>query len=637
MLDVALLVPIQSRPSIWGDSDMRAFLAPTQLVAVRARDRFVEHLGANVGSEAAPQVGAHRSLTAVSLCTSLERAGLDWHAIDPGWLPLQGWRARLESLRRRRPRLVALSTTFITDGLWVASLCALIRKILPDARLAVGGYYYATDANAFLSLDADILCVGEGEVRIVSITEAIRDGRSLDGIPGLYIRDGSGRLRYTGDAEPLDLDGLPLPDWSLSTRMDPPLDPERETLDYPTETQRGCIFKCEFCTFRTLAAPALGSVKRAVERIRDASSRGPGMISLVDATATYPRERWRRILECLVAEGGSPLPMSLYARAPDIDDEISRLMAQAGVRFVRIGQESGDQRVLNLMRKGTRVDQVGPAVAALGRHGIRAMLFMIYGFPGETEESLAANRRLLRTINDGHEDSPVVRTVRIGLFDHQDFAGIHQRELADGARRFSWNKLEISPRRAWAAALETYLELCRIPHAPYTGFDAGQWLWRFYGHTEAAHYDDAFFRWAKALDRGIGIFVEEELEGKRPDLRELSELRARVLHGLPPALRRQNTFRRALTRAKNRGTWGLIGEWTREPEMGVGPLTRVALALDVARATGSPQQALFAIRKGRYPSLGFVSPPHGIDTRSAAEELIRFGTKTGKRRLPKAI
>src|SRR6185436_19759147 len=96
------------------------------------------------------------------------------------------------------------------------------------------GLFYATSSKEFLSLDADILCVGEGEVRIVSITEAVRDGRSLDGIPGLYIRDGSGRLRYTGDAEPLDLDGLPLPDWSLSTQMDPPLDPERETLDYPT-------------------------------------------------------------------------------------------------------------------------------------------------------------------------------------------------------------------------------------------------------------------------------------------------------------------------------------------------------------------------------------------------------------------
>jgi hypothetical protein len=638
VLDVALLVPLQSRPSVWADPVLRKAIAPTHLVATRARDRFVEYLGANIPVEEASSIGAHRSLTAVALATSLERAGLRWHAIDPGWLPLQGWRARLTALRKERPRLVAISTTFITDGIWIATLCALVRKLLPESRLAVGGYYYATDAKLFLSLDADVLCVGEGEVRIVSITEAIRDGRPLDSIPGLYLRERGGRLRYTGDAEPLDLDALPLPDWSLSKQMDPPVHPERDPIDYPTETQRGCVFKCEFCTFRTLAAPVLGSVDRAVARIADVQRQPEGMISLIDATATYPRERFRRILERLIEAGGSKLPISLYARAPDVDDEVASLMARAGVRFVRIGQESGDQRVLNLMRKGTRVEQVAPAIAALGRHGVSAMLFMIYGFPGETEESLAANRRLLRTVNLGHESSPVVRTVRIGLFDHQDFAGIHAHGAEEGARRFGWEKLAVSPERAWEAALETYLELSRIPHAPYTGFDAGQWLWQFFGQTEARHYDPAFFQWAKALDRGLGIFVEEELEGTRPDPRELSEIRSRVLAGLGRSLRRESVGKRVRSRIKHRGTWRLIEEWTREREAGIGPLTRVALALDVARATGSVDHALYALRNGRYPSLGFVETSKGTEDRAAAaEQLIRLGATTGSRRLKRAV
>lgn len=636
MLDVALLVPIQSRPSVWGDSDMRANIAPTELVVVRARDRFLEHLGADVRAESTTRVGAHRTLTAVTLATNLERAGLRWRAIDPGWLSLQGWRAKLESLREERPRLVAISTTFVTDGMWIATLCDLVRKTLPDSRIAVGGYYYATDAKFFLSLDADIFCVGEGEVRIVGITEAVRDGRSLDGIPGLYLRTAAGRLRYTGDVEPLALRELPLPDWSLSTRMDPPVDPDRELIDYPTETQRGCVFKCEFCTFRTLAAPMLESVDRAVARIRDVAARRQGSISLIDATATYPRERWRKILERLIEQGGSALPISLYARVTDIDDEVASLMAKAGVRFARIGQESGDQRVLNSMRKGTRVDQVAPAIAALGRHGIRAMLFMIYGFPGESEESLAANRKLLRTINDGYESSPVVRTVHIALFDHQDFAGIHLRDAVRGAKRFGWGALPIPPKRAREAALETYLELSRIPHAPYTGFDSAGWLWQLFGRTEAVHHDAAFFRWAKALDRGIGAFVEEELEGKRLDRSALARARDQVLAGLSPSVRRTPRLRGALTHAKHRATWRLIREWAREPEAGVGPLTRIALALDVARSTGSARHAAYALANGRYPTLGVDETPTDIETRDAAEQLIRFGTATGKRRLPRA-
>ncbi|HEX4338724.1 MAG TPA: radical SAM protein [Polyangiaceae bacterium] len=638
MLDVALLVPMQARPSIWSDAGMRAGLSATQLVAVRGRDRFVEYLGADLSVDTAPQVGAHRSLTAIALATSLEREGLRWHAIDPGWLSLMGWRKRLEALRKDPPRLVALSTTFITDGLWIASLCALVRKILPGATLAVGGYYYATDAKLFLSLDADVFCIGEGEQRIVSITRAVRDGTRLDGIPGLYLRERGGRLRYTGDVEPIPFDELPVPDWSLATRMDPPVDPSREAIDYPTETQRGCVFKCEFCTFRTLAAPALGSIDRAVERIRSSTMAPHGSVSLIDATATYPRERFRRILERLVETDEQGLPISLYARVSDLDDEICALMAKANVRFARIGQESGDQRILNLMRKGTRADQIGPAVTALGRHGISALVFMIYGFPGESEESLATTRASLRTVNDGHEHSPVVHAVRIGLFDHQDFAGVHQRDLPGTARRFDWESLAISPSRAAEAALETYVELARIPHAPYTGFDGAAWFWQFFGQTEAIHHDARFFRWAKALDRGIGIFVEEELDGKRPDGRELAALREQVLAALPPELRRKSAVRRALGRVKNRATWHLIGEWTREREAGVGPLTRIALGLDVARATGSPVRAARALRDGRYPLLGLVpSSEHPAERSAAAERLIDFGKATGKRRLPRVV
>lgn len=616
---------------------MRVSLAPTQLVLVRARDRFLEHLGANLDVQAAPRVGAHRSLTAVALATSLERAGLSWHAIDPGWIPLKEWRARLESLRERRPRLIALSSTFITDGFWLASLCELARRILPESRLAVGGYYYATDSRFFLSLDADVLCVGEGEVRIVSIAKAVRDGHALDAIPGLYLRDAAGRLRYTGDVEPLDLRDVPLPDWSLSTRMDPPVDPETERLDYPAETQRGCIFKCEFCTFRTLAAPNLAPLDHAVDRIKNVAQRPQGSISLIDATATYPRERWRRVLERLIERGGSALPISLYARVTDLDDEVCALMARAGVRFVRIGQESGDQRLLNLMRKGTRVDQVAPAIAALGRHGIRALMFMIYGFPGETEESLALSRRLLATVNDGQKDAPVVQTARIGLFDHQDFAGVEQREGSHAAKRFTWATSDISPGRAWEAALETFLELSRIPHAPYTGFDTGGWIWQFFGHTEDVHHDAAFFHWAKALDRGIGVFVEEELEGKRPDQRVLAQCKDRVLAGIPVDLRRQDRVRRLMGRARNRAAWRLIGEWSREQASGVGPLTRIALGLDVARATASAQHAAYAVVNGRYPCLGFAPGSPDDDARNAAaEQLIRFGAETGKRRLPRS-
>lgn len=634
MLDIALLVPFQPRGTSWVDPVVRSAHAASKLVAIRARDRFFEFLGVAPPSGVRTET-RERSLTAIALSTSLNHAGLGWRTFDPGPVSLHEWRRTLAKLRAERPRLVAISSTFVNDGFWLGSLCALVRSILPESRIVVGGYYYATAAKEYLSLDADILCVGEGEVRIVSIAEAVRDGRGLDTIPGLYLRDASGKLRYTGDVEPLRLDDIPLPDWSLSTRVEPPVDLARHRMAYHVETQRGCVFKCQFCTYRTIAAPVVGSIDRGLAAILDAA-RGRGTVWLVDATATYPHDRWRKILERLIELGGSPLPIHAYARVTDLDDDVCALMARAGVRYVLIGQESGDQRMLNAIRKGTRVDHLRPAIAALGKYGIEPSLSFLYGFPGENEASLATTRRLISTLNHGHESRPVVRRITVEPFAAQDFAGVRQRvTLEHDQHRYGWEGLEISPARAAEEALATYIELSRIPHAPSTAFNGIVPMHQLVLEKRTGN-DLAYFRWAKAIDRGIGIFATEEVEGRRPDLHELRKVREEVLARLPRDVRNPTTWQKLRARATNRATWLVLEEWAREAKSTVGPLTRLALGREVALVTTQPARALEAMRTGRYPYYGFVSPVQAEGHRVAADQLVKLGVATGARRLARA-
>jgi hypothetical protein len=147
--DVAVLVPFEQLPGSWTDPVVRSELAPARLVAVRASHKVAELLGV---AEAAPFPATHRSLTSIALATSLERAGLRWRVIDPGAISLGDWRRWLERLRTDPPRAVAISSTFIVDGYWLATLCELARRALPESRVVVGGYYYATDARKFLSV-----------------------------------------------------------------------------------------------------------------------------------------------------------------------------------------------------------------------------------------------------------------------------------------------------------------------------------------------------------------------------------------------------------------------------------------------------------------------------------------------------
>lgn len=590
--DVLLLVPLQPATGSLMDPTYRQTLGARQtLPLLAARQELELELGRPLQITDGPRFGAepiatpaHRSLTAITLATALERAGLSWHVLDPGVRELGWWRKQLAAIADRRPRTVGISTTFLMSRPWAQALCALARRAFPDARLLVGGYYYATDARAFLSLEADVYCVGEGEKRLVDVVERVRHDRALDEVPGLYLRAADGVLRYTGDAEALELGALGAPDWSLAERIEPRIELDRDLLDIPVETQRGCVFKCQYCTYRTLAELSVMSPDTAAERIMDAGRGARGWMNLVDATATYPRDRWNAILDQLIACGGAPLSVGAFARVSDITAKIATKMAAANVRSVFIGQESGDQAMLNAMRKGTRADSVGPAVAALGNAGIDAYFSFLLGFPGETTESIEATRQMIVELNSHAPRRPVCVLYTIQPFSLFDLAAVGNR---DGSSHWlGWQHGEVDARRVADEILATLVATSKRPDAPVSADAIGTAKETpgssapLLGHPHRA----ALFRWLKAVERGIAIFVERQLDGTRPDARELRTIKSTITEAYSASEPRPGfVIDRRLRRLTARG---LAREWKREQTSGVGPLTRVALAAATGRDSG---------------------------------------------------
>lgn len=570
------------------------------------------------GGDGPVEFPVHRSLTAVALATLLERAGLRWEVLDPGQQEIRWWRKQLEALAPRRPRCVGVSTTFVLGGRWLRALLAVVRDVLPGARVILGGYYYTSDAADFLSMDADVFCIGAGEGRFERVVQGLRDGASLDGIPGLYLREPDGGLRNTGRAEDPPLDTLAPPDWSLVDRIAPPRDGRRDLLDVGLETQRGCVFKCEFCTYRTLAPPNIMDVDLAVERVLATRAIPRAIVRLTDSTATFPHARWESFMERLAARGGSPHPLWVYARVSDIAERTAGLMAAAGVREVFIGQESGDQRVLGLMRKGTHVRQVRPALEALQRNGIWAFMAFIHGFPGETAESIGNTRALIASLNEGFpEDRPAVAWYNANPFLTQDFASVTERtdSMRRGVRYLGFDEGANTSRRMSEESVVTMLAASRVPHAPVfvhmlTLLDS---LSRAAVEPEPAVMGHprryAFQRWVKAVERGVVIFMERALEGRAPDLGELRRVRARVLEGYPG---REGLLRRGVTEVTHRvlpvvGRY-LRAEWSAEHREGVGPATRVGLAAMALADTGRPAAALASLRTGEYHPATAATP-----------------------------
>jgi len=546
---------------------------------------------------------AKRSISAVTLASVAEHAGLSWEAIDPGLQGLDYWRKTLHPWRKKRPRCVALCTTFILGAEYLKTLVSLIRQALPDSKLLVGGYYYATNAKQFLGIDADVMCVGEGEVRFPQIVQAIRDGRPLDGIPGLYIRRGDGSLVFTGNAEPLVLDDVQPPNWGVAPRIQPPL-PVDQPLQYGFETQRGCVFKCQFCTYRTLALPNIMNPETAIDRIfamtREHPKGSKSYMLLLDATATFPMDRFETMMKLAIQRGGFPCPIEIYARVNDINEHNAELMAKAGVARIFVGQESGDQRMLTAMKKGTHVSRVRPALTALAKWDISVLMSFIYGFPGETTESIQNTRNLITSLNVGFEDRPPALLVDVYPFWSQDLSAVKHTQASLKKTEGSPQEGAFDVKRASEEILATIIAASREPSAP-----------AFSMHLEMTGIRPEILpllenrykihRWLKTMERGIAIFLEADLDGKRPDLAKLRSV-ANELRSDLPSLSAFERFKLGGTaRSKAAVTRHLFKEIRAEEGRGVGWLTRLTVGAIAYNDQGRMGAAVEGLRQGSYP------------------------------------
>jgi anaerobic magnesium-protoporphyrin IX monomethyl ester cyclase len=85
------------------------------------------------------------------------------------------------------------------------------------------------------------------------------------------------------------------------------------------------------------------------------------------------------------------VPFETISRADRMmKDEVLQTLADMGCYRIWIGSESGSQRILDAMERGVKVDQVQWAAKAAKRYGIQVGMFLMWGYPGEQIEDIAA-------------------------------------------------------------------------------------------------------------------------------------------------------------------------------------------------------------------------------------------------------
>jgi radical SAM superfamily enzyme YgiQ (UPF0313 family) len=237
-----------------------------------------------------------------------------------------------------------------------------------------GGPHASSDPKSCLEAGFDSVVVGDGEYALQDIVEK--------------------KTHYIFSHPVGNLDNLPFPDWSAINikRYHYKVD---GSAAMSVITQRGCPYACAFCChwegYRKVRFRSPENVVEELEQLRNLYDYEAFMFW--DDEFNLNRERTIKLCEAL-----KPLEIKFrcFIRANLFDAEVAQAMKEAGCVEVGCGVESGSQRILNVIGKGTTVEQNTIARNICRMLGIRFKAFTIIGLPSEDEESVEETREWLR-------------------------------------------------------------------------------------------------------------------------------------------------------------------------------------------------------------------------------------------------
>ncbi len=272
----------------------------------------------------------------------------------------------------------------------------MVKECLPETLVGVGGPHVTFyDEEALRECPSiDFVVRGEGEQTALEIVDCIRDGGKISKVHGITLRKNGEIVRTLDRALIQDLDRLPYPAYHLF-----PMDKYRifGKKIMPIITSRGCPFQCSFCVtsrmvgkkFRARSPENVVNELEWLKNEHDADA-----FCFYDDTLTLDKNRIIKICN-MIKERKIGVPWDCQTRVDQISLEILRGMVDAGCQLVSFGVESGSNKILSKIGKGTTVEQNKKAVMLAKKVGLLVAVSIIIGYPGETNETLKDTLKFL--------------------------------------------------------------------------------------------------------------------------------------------------------------------------------------------------------------------------------------------------
>ncbi len=271
------------------------------------------------------------------------------------------------------------------------------RLLSPGIITVMGGPHATFDSTGILiSGYVDFIVRGEGEITFTELLSTISEGGDPAAVNGIsYIMDG--KVHLTPDRELIDdINILPYPARNLAALS------RYKAMDLPINmiTSRGCPHSCIFCLGRKMVGRRLRyyTIERVVDEFELLSKMEFSQINISDDLFTSNKNRCIAICDGIISRGIKQ-DWSAFARVDTISEDLLDKLKEAGCVTLCFGIESGNQEILDRVKKKITLDKCRAAAGMCRSAGIIPLASYILGLPGETEETVMNTLRFARDLN----------------------------------------------------------------------------------------------------------------------------------------------------------------------------------------------------------------------------------------------
>jgi len=339
----------------------------------------------------------------------------------------------------------------ISHGVEIARF---VRERCPEIPLVWGGWHPTIFHEASLrSPLADVVARGEGEEIVRDLTRAFQKRSGLEDILGITYK-ANGDIRVNPD-RPIarEFKKLELPYELLDSRRY-----EVSKGRVSIITSRGCPQNCSYCSIQSYytrhwygrtAAEIVDQVEYLKNRfnVRHVTFQDSNYFVDPRRTKAVSEEMIRRGLDITWEASGHTKAMIATGK------ETLELVRKSGCQQISVGVESGSPRMLNIIHKGLKLEDVFKLVGLIDGSGITFRANYIIGLPGETTEDLMATFNMVRKLHN------IYPNLKVSVYMYHPIPGspLYEEEMKGGqiidypTLLEEWSNFEIESDTGWDA------------------------------------------------------------------------------------------------------------------------------------------------------------------------------------------